>query len=64
MTEPSKLTLQFGDLEVAEASPETIVLALPVGKNFIRLHVATIPHLVKAGDRLPLFVQVPYAPRN
>ena len=61
--EPFKLSLQFGNLLVVEANEEHIVLEIGKG-NFIRLHVATVPHKVKVGDRLPLFVQVPYAPRN
>lgn len=63
MSEPLKLTLQFGLLTVIEATTEHIVLEISKD-NFIRLHVAQVPHLVKAGDKLPLFVQVPYAARN
>jgi hypothetical protein len=58
-----EVTLQFGDLPVIEANTERIVLEIGKG-NFLRLHVASVPHTVKVGDRLPLFTRVPYVPRN
>lgn len=55
----AKVTLQFGTFLVVASTPSIITIEV-AKESFFHLHVTSVPHTVKVGDRLPLYTRVPY----
>jgi len=57
------IKLMLGNYPVISVEPGVVVIDL--GRNVqITMHHADIPHTVKRGDLLPLYVEVPFQPQG